>query len=57
MKRIAADVWIPVGWTKADQKVKAHADTIGMAVYDALAALSAETKAWSERVRHETGGR
>lgn len=43
--------------TTAERREVARADIDGLAIAGAFERLSAETKAWGQRVRHETRGR
>lgn len=56
MKRVAADAWRTM-LTTAERREVARADIDRLAIGGVLERLSAETKAWSQRVRHETRGR
>jgi hypothetical protein len=56
VKRVAADAWRTM-LTTAERREVALADINGLAMGRALERLSAETKAWCKRVRHETRGR
>jgi hypothetical protein len=56
VKRVAADAWRTM-LTTAERREVARADIDGLAMGKALKRLNAETKAWGQRVRHETRGR